>query len=169
MIGNVVSFPATSKTLARPVEPEWTERIGFTPFIVIGIDKVADEETYIVWQQVLDELDCTVCPSQDVAAALLSHVFNLVFYSSALDNIGEGIFVPEVAAYHLRQVLKRLQPFAEILKASGFRHVDDVIDHRKHAEAMVRYEEESRLQDAEFHARLAEMEAAAARQWDASA
>ena len=114
-------------------------------------------------------MDCVACPSGDVAAALLSHLFNEVFYSAALDNLGEDRISPELAAYHLRQVLKRLKPFASILEESGFRHVDDVIDYRRHAAQVEAYIEQSRLDDDQFHARLAAMEATAARQWDASA
>ena len=160
MTGNVVNFPGAGNKIARPAGPEWSEQIGFTPFISIGIDKVQGEDTFIVWQQVQDHLDCVACPSQDVAAALLTHLFGEIYYSAALDNVGADRVSPEVASYHLRQVLKRLKPFASILEESGFRHVDDLIDYRKHAAQVEAYVEQSRLDDDQFHARLAAMEAA---------
>lgn len=155
---SVVNFPA--KPVQRPETPEWTEEVHFTPFILCGVDKVEGENLYIVWQEVLNVTDCVVCPTQDVAAALLSHLFNEIFYSNALDNVGPNIFNPEYSQWKMRRILKRLKPFASILEESEFRHIDTLMDFRKHAAAMDVYTERCRIEDEAFKRQLAELEAA---------
>ena len=67
---NVVPFPSADvwDGSGRPPEQlvEWTEQVAFTPFIAVGVDKLAGAEIYIVWQEVVQNVDTVLAPSRDV-------------------------------------------------------------------------------------------------------
>ena len=160
---NVVPFPSADvwDGSGRPPEQlvEWTEQVGFTPFIAVGVDKLSGSETYVVWQEVMQNVDTVLAPSRDVACALLSHLYTELYYSEALDNIGVDVVDLPVVEYSFRQLLKRMKPFQSILQESGWRHIDTLIDYRAHDAAMEVYAEKCRVEDAEFAKHIAQLEA----------